>query len=522
MVLGFCALVVYLTLFYKLGNLAFIGADEPRYARIAEEMNVRNEYVTPTINFGPWLEKPPLLFWLEAASFKLFGVHESAARLPVALLGAGTVFLCALLAFHLAGWRAAILSALILTTSGLFFVFARAASTDMPFTAMLSAGLVSGFLATVNPAILLAAASGASLALAVLAKGPVALVLFGGIFLFYFLIVQEFRWTLVQSFVGLVAFLVLGVPWFWKVWRENGYDFIATFWLNHHLARFITDIHHHSKPFWYYLPVLVIGFFPWIFFLAPAVKRLWLRRSSLNRPQDQPSLLLWLWIVIPLAFFSLSESKLPGYILPVLPPLAVVLGLEWDRYLDGDLTAHRLMKTQLATFSVFGLGMVVALIVGFHWVYQSLETGVLLSAPIFMAAVWVGLEFKQRRPLPLFLVLIAAMTLFASLAFWKAAPVVDDFHSSRDLSRISLRWISSQQPLILYRYFHHTAHYYTDYRATEEPITALDALKLYMSSHPQSSYCLLTQEAGWKDLQAAFRPHLIRHQGNLYLVRITL
>ena len=98
LVVLFCGGVVYLTLFYQLGNLSFFGSDEPRYARVGEEMNLRGSYITPTLNFRPWLEKPPLLFWLEAVSFRLFGVHEWSARLPAATLALLSLFIMALLA----------------------------------------------------------------------------------------------------------------------------------------------------------------------------------------------------------------------------------------------------------------------------------------------------------------------------------------------------------------------------------------------------------------------------------------
>ena len=377
----FCLIVAYLTLFYQLGNLAFVGADEPRYARIGEEMVLRGSYVTPTLNFHPWLEKPPLLFWLEAASFRVLGVHEWAARLPVALLAVLTTLAIGFFSFKLMGWRGAILTTLILTTSGLFFVFARAASTDMPLVAMLTVAMVSAFVATSQKGVLWGAGAGGALALAVLAKGPVAVVLFGGVFLFYCLLIQELPWNWKQSALGVMVFLAVALPWFWKVWLENGSNFVATFWLNHHLARFISDLHHHSEPFWYYLLIVLIGFFPWVFFLASAVTRLWRDRKRMTEEGSRAQLLLWLWVVIPLLFFSLSESKLAGYILPVFPALAVIVALEWDRYLGRDRISSRAMGGQLITLIGCAFLLALALPLGFHFHYRSPATGGLLSLP---------------------------------------------------------------------------------------------------------------------------------------------
>jgi len=245
----FGAGVIYLTLFYQLGNLAFVGADEVRYARVAEEMNLTGEYVTPTLDFRPWFEKPPLLFWLESASFKLFGVQEWTARLPAALLA----FFCllALGAFmrHQSGARVGLLAVLVLSTSSLFFIYARAASTDMPLVATLTMALLLGFHATRSFSPAWAGAAGVLLGLAVLAKGPVAVLLFVGVFGAYFILQQQFGWSPVQVGVLTATCLMTAGPWFWMVWKQNGSSFVSTFWVNHHLARFLTVIHHHAQPF---------------------------------------------------------------------------------------------------------------------------------------------------------------------------------------------------------------------------------------------------------------------------------
>ena len=515
----FCGGVVYLTLFYQLGNLAFFGSDEPRYARVGEEMNLRGSYITPTLNFRPWLEKPPLLFWLEAVSFRLFGVHEWSARLPAATLALLSLVIVALLAVELAGRRVAVFTVLILCTSGLFFVFARAASTDTLLVALLTTAFVCGFQATHKGSTLWAASAGLALGLAVLAKGPVAVVLFAGVFGLYFLLEQKLGWNLKQIILATILFSFTTVPWFWQVWEENGYEFVATFWINHHLARFVTDIHHHSEPFWYYLVVLVLGFFPWVCFLGSALFRTWQRRRHLLSASYRPELFLWLWVVVPFAFFSLSESKLAGYILPVFPPLAVIIALEWEHWLKGDLISHRMMRPQFMVLGGYALAVVVALIVGTHLVYDSVALGILLASPILGGILLAYIELRERRPLVIFFTLVATMTLFVSLAYWRAAPVVDDYYSSRDLSQLILSRISLKEPLILYRYFHHTAHYYTHYQAIQQPLSGLEELQDYFRSNPQNRYYILTQEHGWNELQS-LEYNLVRHQGNLYLIEI--
>ena len=511
--------VFYLTLFYQLGGLAFVGADEPRYARVGEEMNLRSDYVTPTLGFRPWLEKPPLLFWIEAASFTFFGVHEWSARLPVATLALLTLLALALLMFGVVGSRAAVFTVLVLSTSALFFVFARAASTDMPLVATLTMAVICGFQADRSGSPWWGAGAGLGLGLAVLAKGPVALVLFFGIFAAYFLIVQKWGWSWLQAGLGMALFLISATPWYWLVWRENGYDFVATFWINHHLARFVTDVHHHSQPLWYFPVILVVGFFPWICFLGSALWRVWLQRRELAQDSNSLRLVLWLWVLVPLVFFSLSQSKLGGYILPVFPPLAMIVALEWDSYVGGDVVAHRAMSGQFRVLGALMSLLVAVLLWGFHTVYGATTLGVLLVLPIVAGVSLAWVEYRKRRLVGIFFSLVAGMTLFAALAHWKAAPVVDDFHSARDICQSAVSRMLAREPLILYRYFHHSAQYYTGYRATQESIDSLQSLRAYLQGQTQDHYYVLTQESGWQELQA-LDPDLIEHHGNLYLLRV--
>jgi len=515
----FCCSVIYITLFYQLGNLAFMGADEPRYARIGEEMNLRHSYVTPTLNFRPWLEKPPLLFWLEAGSFKLFGVHEWSARLPVALLGLLTLLVVGWFASYLAGGRAGVLAVLVLCTSSLFFVFARAASTDMPLAAAFTTAMVCAFQAWRSNRIIWSAGSGLALGLAVLAKGPVALVLFVGVFLFCCLLLQKIVWRWHQIACGALVFLVCTIPWFWLVWMENGYSFVSTFLINHHLARFVTDIHHHSQPLWYFPVVIVIGFFPWICFLGSAVLRAWRSGSHLLHEDHSDQLFLWLWVLVPLVFFSFSQSKLAGYVLPIFPPLAILVAIEWDHYLKGDTLTFRIMRSQLTVLSVMAFLVVGTLMWFFYSTYRTPVLGILLILPISAGMVRAWVEFRKKHSVEVFLSLVAAMTLFAALAFWKVAPVLDDYHSARDICRVAVPLISQREPLILYRYFHHSAHYYAAYQTTQESVVRLEDLHRYFLEQPQSDYYILTQEEGWEELQE-LNPELIRQNGNLYLVRL--
>ena len=203
----------------------------------------------------------------------------------------------------------------------------------------------------------------------------------------------------------------------------------------------------------------------------------------------------------------------------MFPPLAVIGAMEWEHWLNGDLISHRMMRPQCVVLGGFALAVVVALIWGTHLVYESVALGLLLASPILGGITCAYMEFRKRHPVAIFLTLVATMSLFASLAYWRAAPVVDDYHSSRDLSQLILPRISLKEPLILYRYFHHTALYYTRYQVAQEFPSGLKELQNYFRKNPQDRYYILTKEHGWSEVQS-LDYNLIRHQGNLYLIEV--
>lgn len=516
----FFALVAYLTLFHALGDLPFLGSDEPRYARIGEEMAVSGDFVTPTLERRPWMEKPPLLFWVEALSFRVLSPSELSARLPVAIFGLLGALAAAFFARFLEGERAGLITFLALLTNFLYVVYSRAASTDLLFATTLSVSLMCGFLASWTPGRIWPAASGLFLGLAVLAKGPVALVLFGGVFLVHFGIAQKKYWNRFQVLLGTGVFLLTAVPWFVLVWIENGHNFFMTFWVNHHLARFVTDLHHHRQPIWFYVPVLLVGLFPWSCFLGSAVVRTWRERRELRKPRNQGVLFLWIWACIPLIFFSLSSSKLPGYILPAVPPLVLLAALEWERYLSGSLSTYLPMRRQLASMGILSVAFAAALALGFYFVYDAPWVGAACAVPILVTGIWGQHEFRKRRSVALFTVLVSGMTLTFALLHSLAGPVLADFHSTRGLCVLARPRISDAEPLILYRFFHHTARFYADYQTTTSSLNSPDELSEYVCRAGQDKHLVLTTEHGWNELSGLFGAVLVGREGNFYLLEL--
>jgi 4-amino-4-deoxy-L-arabinose transferase-like glycosyltransferase len=320
-ILGVLALLCYVMFFYQLGGIGLIGPDEPRYAAIARGMLVTGDFITPRLFGTPWLEKPPLMYWVAAVGYKLLGFNEAGARFASALGATICVFFVYWCGRRLWDRATGFLAALIFATSIGSFAFARAASMDMPLTACLTMALVFFLFALNEPTAkrqLYFYGFYAALGLGVLAKGPVALLL-PAISLGGFLLLRG-RWDQWKTWYpkGLWITAAIAVPWYLLCTAINGREFIKVFFINQNLERFASTIHGHDRPIYFFLPVLLLLTFPWTFVLISALRRTFGKNDHI---------LLW-WAAVPFVFFSFSGSKLPGYILPMVPPLALLLGKE--------------------------------------------------------------------------------------------------------------------------------------------------------------------------------------------------
>src|SRR5688572_30726250 len=328
------ALLLALTaalLLLRQDQVPLVGPDEPRYARVAVEMSRSGDLVTPTLQGEPWLEKPALYYWMAAAAFRAFGETETAARLPSLAATLVLTGATALVGARLYGGAAGLHAGFVLGTCLLVFMYGRAASMDMLLAANVTASVGLLALAALGSAGRFAIpAAFVFAALATLAKGPLGALLpalaAGGY------IVAARDWQFLRRLASPLAwalFVLVAAPWYVLVIRAEGRAFVDIFFLDHNLQRLTSTIHRHPGPFVYYLPVLVAGLFPWSGLLVPAL--------AVVRPgTSRADLFVLSWLALPLVFFSLAGSKLPGYILPCLPPLAIWMGRAADRMVSGD------------------------------------------------------------------------------------------------------------------------------------------------------------------------------------------
>jgi 4-amino-4-deoxy-L-arabinose transferase-like glycosyltransferase len=318
--------------------LGLVGADEPRYAQVAREMLARRDYVTPVLWGHPWLEKPALYYWRAMFAFREFGVHDWSARLPSASFA---FMLVVLIYLHIRRFRngGQLDAALITASCAGILSFARGASTDMQLAAPFCIGMLGWYAWYETDSKFWLFDIYFFVGAATLAKGPVAPLLalviigiFAGLRREWSLFRRSLWWP------GIVLYFAMVLPWFIAVQRRNP-AFLRIFFFEHNLERFATNRFEHYHPFWYYVPVVLLGLTPWaviaVAAFADAVGRSideWKVRLAKNRyigherAGDAFPEFLVLWAVVVIVFFSFSESKLPGYILPALPPIAILTG----------------------------------------------------------------------------------------------------------------------------------------------------------------------------------------------------
>jgi 4-amino-4-deoxy-L-arabinose transferase-like glycosyltransferase len=369
-------LAIPICLFGHLGAMGLAGPDEPRYAWIARAMATSGDWVTPRLFGQPWFEKPILYYWLGAIGFRLNLPAEWAARLPSAFAALAAAFAIAWLAWKHYGIENQIvdspvlLAPLIFSTSVAAVGFARAATPDMLFSACIALAMAgadgvlplacaprsrsedSGGASHRNLMALLL--FGGSLGLSVLAKGPAGVILAAGAIGIWACATGSWRAAFRLAHpLALAAFSIIGLPWYVLCARRNP-DFIHAFIFQHNFERYLTPLFQHKQPFWFFGAMTLLALLPWTVLMIPAAQeglRLWREKSW----RDSPGFFVACWAAFPIVFFSFSQSKLPGYILPAIPPMAFLLAVPCKRFASSHSAAYSWITTALAlTWAAMG------------------------------------------------------------------------------------------------------------------------------------------------------------------------
>lgn len=342
-------LLILFGFYYGLGIYGLANNNEGMYAEISREMYISHQYIIPTLNGVPYIEKPPLLYWLINLCFHLWGVGTFAARFVPATCG---VLVCGSLVFfaqQINRLREGLLAALILGTSLGFILIARVVFFDMLLTAMLTLSLLSFYLSWFYAKPFYMRLAYFFLGLAVLAKGLIALIFAFPITIIFLLCTQTFRSSLKMLFdpLGILIFLLVTLPWHVLATLQHP-GFFQDFFINEQLLRFLDKrIPHdyYEGPLYYYLPRIIFYLLPWGLLLP----LLGLKKYRENISKDPLKIFLWLWFLIPLVFFSLSKAKANYYMVLSCPALALLLA----HAIYSDFLQKKWLKSWIAVISIF-------------------------------------------------------------------------------------------------------------------------------------------------------------------------
>lgn len=416
------AVISAVIIFFHLGNVPLLDPDEPVYAETPKEMLALNEFISPRIYGAYWYDKPPMYYWLVAASFKIFGINEFAARAPSALLGVLCILFVYAAGRRLLGSGSALAGSLVLATSMEYFYLAKAAVTDVTLNLFLTISLLS-FLEKKYYLFYFFAG------LATLTKGPIGLLFPGAIVFLYLLLTRNFsELKRMKIPAGIVLYSVVALPWYGIMYKLHGAAFIETFLGFHNVTRFTSPEHPEIVTWYYYIPVLLIGFFPWSSVVLQAI---W---ASLTKSRREGPVLLFLviWAVFIFLFFTVSQTKLVSYILPMYPPMAMITGW-YISYLWEKPVGPRLLTWPVA-FVALSLLLVGAMLAGVSF-FPFLQSGVITASVILIGTAFAGAYYLWRKKIRLaFGIQIVGMILFIMVLLSAIFPPAAPYFSSKGIA----------------------------------------------------------------------------------------
>lgn len=495
-VAGFCAYLF----FFGLGSLGLVGADEPRYAQIAREMLARRDWITPLLNGVPWLEKPILYYWGAMLSYSAFGVSDWAARLPSAVLASAMV--AAVYVFMRRFRPGSQLDAALITASCAGVIgFARGASTDMPLAALFTSGMLAWYAWFHTARRRWLAGFYVCLALATLAKGPVAPLLAGAIIVGFALVRRDVR--LIGKTLwwpGILLFFAVALPWYVAVQVKTP-QFLYVFFFEHNLERFRTNLFHHRQPFWYYLPVFLVAVLPWTAYVVAGMVSAMRRRvhgREARATADGLPVFLLLWSAVPVIFFTFSVSKLPGYILPCLPAGALLAAEYWWRKLRAERGTGFALAAVHSALAALMLALVLLAPSRLLRVTPSTQAATIaaVAGAVIFAAMLVTL--RARGLAMLRLVTLVPVVLALAFIVRVVAPVVDATQSARPVARELDAIDKGKSPLAVFDVRRELRYGLNFYR--NQPVEAYDQGRIPPADH------LLVARAGTEEQLHALAP----------------
>jgi len=497
------ALVWFCNLDYR--NL--VRPDEGRYAEIAREMAVTGDWITPRLNGIKYFEKPPLQYWMTATAYKVFGEHEWTARLWTALTGFAGVLIVGWAGGRIFGRQAGLYAAAVLASSLIYAVIGHVNTLDMGVTFWLTLGLLAFLLAQqgemrTRQTQLCMLLAWTGFALAFLSKGLIGLALPAATIVVYAIVERDISpWKRLYPIAGVGLMLAIVLPWTLAVSRVNP-EFPHFFFVHEHFDRFLTEVHHRTAPWWYFVPILLAGMLPWTTMLGHAGLRAW--RVDSGRRAFKPRRFLLLYAGVVFVFFSTSHSKLPSYILPLFPALALLLG-EWLAQVRGRTLARLIVPVAVLALA----GAVVAPFIA-HFgsekvpagLYQVFRIWVLAGALALLAASCLAIVLARRERIPGAIASLGCGGLLLVQIVMTGHQALSPSYSTAYVANLVNPLLDSATPFYSVRTYEHTLPFYI--KRTLTLVDYRDELNFGLQQQPELQIPTMSEfESRWRNDRTA-------------------
>lgn len=508
--------VCLILFFFRLGERALWDIDEGMHAATSKDMVLSGDWLTPQYNGEKFYDKPPLHNWLVAISFLFFGFTEFAARLPAALLGLGCVMATYVMGRNISRPLAAFLSAVVLATSAEYMILSRVVVHDISLAFFITLALVlfySGYRQERHRRLLFLLGY-AAMGFAVLAKGPVGVLLPAMVIGLFLILKKQLRFLKeMQLGWGILILLAVASPWYIIISLKDP-DYFKYFFITQNLGSFLSGEARHPEPIYYYIPVLMGGLFPWSIFLPLALYRvLRERRAAL----DDGMLFALIWLGVVFIFFSVASSKLGTYILPLFPAASLLIGALWSNLIYGSTNDHfsGIFYSYLPLVIILPLALIYFLL--FPPVALKTESGLDLERIYYLAAWIVFCGFLSmgliiRRNYRAFIASTAGMviTVFIFTIIF-LVPSIEPFRSGKVLARKIDSILEPNENLVFYLKGRDTFLFYTNRMIVvlKNPQQLMD----FMTTDKQV-YCIFKRD-DWEDVGMLHHAmHIVAEDGN--------